>query len=152
MAKNLPIAKSNTNLALKKAKSLIDITNKLLSGINSVATTPDEKYIASRSTDGTIKLWDIESGREVRSFEGHNYCINSVAITPDGKYIVSGNNDGTIKLWDIESGKEIRTFEGHSDSINSVAITPDGKYIVSGGGNSFIEPPVIDIDEDEIPF
>ena len=61
-------------------------------------------------------------------------------------------SDWFINRWEAEYLKRINPFERNSDNINSVAITPNGKYIVSGGGNSFIEQPVIDIDEDKIPF
>jgi len=132
--KNLPTTKQNSNLALKRAKNLLSITDRILNKnsalikgafdhniyvglghsncVNSVAITPDGKYIVSGSGDSTIKLWDIKSGEEIRTFEGHSQYVNSVAITPDGKHIVSGSDDETIKLWDINSGEEIRTFEG----------------------------------------
>ena len=161
----LPTTKQNSNLALKRAKNLLSITDRILnknsalikgafdhniyvglghSGyINSVAITPDGKYIVSGAgfllDDNTIKLWDIKSGEEIRTFEGHSNSVNSVAITPDGKYIVSGSHDKTIKLWDINSGEEIRTFVGHSGTVESVTITPDGKYIISGSSDNTIK-------------
>jgi WD40 repeat protein len=160
MNKNLSDIKQDGALALKKAKSLLDMTNRLLSKtksdlasqdidfrlhitmghsgpVTSVAISPDGKYIVSGNYDNTIKLWDIESGKEIRNFEGHSSIVASVAISPDGKYIVSGSHDKTVKLWDIESGEEIKSFEGHSSYVSSVAISPDGKYIVSGSGDIF---------------
>ena len=157
----LPTTKQNSNLALKRAKNLLSITDRILNKnsaltkmvfnhklyidlghsdyVESVAITPDGKYIVSGSSDNTIKLWDIKSGEEIRTFKGHSSWVILVTITQDGKYIVSGSLDNTIKLWDIKSGKEIRTFEGHSDSVKSVAITPDGKYIVSGSSDETIK-------------
>ena len=56
----------------------------------------------SGSGDKTIKLWDIETGKEIRTFEGHKDEVSSVAFSPDGEYIVSGSGDNTLKLWDVK--------------------------------------------------
>jgi len=103
--------------------------------VNSVAFSPDGKYALSGSNDNTLKLWDISSGREIRTFKGHSSYVNSVAFSPDGKYALSGSMsmDKNLKLWEISSGREIRTFKGHSLYILSVAYSPDGKYALSGG-------------------
>jgi sugar lactone lactonase YvrE len=85
-----------------------------------------------------VKLWDVASGREIRSFLGHSSGVTSVAFSPDGKQILSGSafyeGDrwmGEIKLWDVASGREIRSFLGHSSWVESVAFSPDGKQILS---------------------
>jgi len=59
------------------------------------------KTIATGSCDGSIKLWDIETGRCKYTFEGHTNWVLMLAFSPDGKTISSGSNDGTIKLWNI---------------------------------------------------
>ena len=93
--------------------------------ISSVAISPDSKRIVSGSWDTMIRVWDLESGRELRTLVGHSQNIRSVAISPDNKLIVSGFNDKTIKVWDLESGRELRTLVGHREHITSVAISPD---------------------------
>lgn len=79
--------------------------------VSSVAFSPDGKYILSGSDDKTLKLWDIETGKEIRTFAGHANSITSVAFSPDGRYALSGSWDNTLKLWDIVTGNEIRTFK-----------------------------------------
>jgi WD40 repeat protein len=104
--------------------------------VTSVAFSPDGKYALSGSIDKTIKLWDVATGREIRTFSGSTARVTSIAITPDGRYAVSGDEDitGNIKLWDIISGKQIRTFSGHGGGTGAIAFSPDGKHILSTGG------------------
>ena len=102
--------------------------------VNSVSFSPDGHYALSGGMDEyTIRLWDIESRRELRKFEGLNGGILSVSFSPDGRYALSGNKNDTISLWDIESGKEIRRFVGHTGWVLSVSFSPDGRYALSGG-------------------
>ena len=96
-----------------------------------VAFSPDGRYAMSGSGDNTLKLWDVSTGREVRTFRGHSNYVNSLAFSPDGRYALSGSGDQTIKLWEVATGREIRTFSGHSDYVRSVAFSPDGSNALS---------------------
>ncbi|RME11926.1 MAG: hypothetical protein D6804_02335, partial [Aquificota bacterium] len=80
----------------------------------------------------TVKLWDVNTGREVRTFIGRRYIVWSVSFSPDGRYIASGSYDNTVKLWDVNTGREVRTFIGRRYIVWSVSFSPDGRYIASG--------------------
>jgi len=110
--------------------------------INAIAFSPDGRYALSGSDDCTLRLWDISTGREIRTFKGHKSWVRSVDFSPDGRYALSGGYDCTLKLWDISTGKEIRTFIGQQGfvcAVTSVAFSPDGKYILSAGNDKSIK-------------
>jgi len=105
--------------------------------IFSVAFSPDGKLILSGSGDNTMKLWDIATGREIRSFMGHTDSVLAVAFSPDGKLAVSGCRNNSVKLWNIETGNEIFNFIGHTKSIRAVAFSPNKNQIVSCSQDNF---------------
>ena len=100
--------------------------------VNSVAFSPDSRTLASGSGDKTIKLWDVQSQREIATLTGHSSSVDSVAFSPDGRTLASGSFDYTIKLWDVQSQREIATLTGHSSPVTSVAFSPDGRTLASG--------------------
>jgi WD40 repeat protein len=104
-----------------------------------VAFSSDGSLLASGSDDKTIKLWNVASGRELRTLAGHSNAVESVAFSPDGKLLASGSDDKTIKLWDVASGRELRTLAGHGDFVKSIAFSPDGKRLASGSGDKTIK-------------
>jgi len=99
--------------------------------VNSVAFSPDGRLALSGSWDNTLKLWEVKSGREIRSFNGHSSIVYSVAFSPDGRLALSGSYK-EMKLWEVKSGREIRFFNGHSSIVYSVAFSPDGRLALLG--------------------
>jgi WD40 repeat protein len=102
--------------------------------------TPDGKYLLSGSVDKTMKLWDVATGKELRTFSGPTDRIAAIAVSPDGKYAVSGDEDfvDNLKLWELSSGKQVKTFGGHvgTEGTTCVVFCPDGKHILSGGDST----------------
>jgi WD40 repeat protein len=96
-----------------------------------------------------VKLWDVTTGRLLRTFSGHLEPVTSVAFSPDGRQVLSGSRahvlvsevakpiskvDNTLKLWDMATGQLIHSFNGHLRPVTSVAFSTDGSRVVSGDG------------------
>ena len=108
-------------------------------GVPSVVVSPDGQQIVSGGRDHTIKIWDVETYKELRTLKGHENWVTCVAIRPDGQRIISGSLDHTIRIWDVESGKELRALRGHTSGVESISVSPDGQRIVSGSSDHTIK-------------
>jgi WD40 repeat protein len=116
--------------------------------VPSVAISPDGGYALSGGTDGTVRLWDISSGTELKRLQAHTGSGGTfyVAFSRDGKYFLSGGADGLLKLWDTASTKEVKTFRALSgntlgmvtSTVGYAALTSDGKSIISGSTDAAI--------------
>jgi WD40 repeat protein/serine/threonine protein kinase len=125
--------------------------------VYSVAFSADGKRIVSggggldkqfKAVPGQIKVWDVRTGREQLSLQGHANAVLSVAFSPDRKYIASGSggynaknrkNWGEVKVWDAHTGQELLTFKGHTDTVWGVAFSPDGARIASGSLDKMVK-------------
>ncbi len=102
--------------------------------VTSIAITSDGKFVVSGGNyDRNIRLWNIETGKCVRSFEGHEKGVSAVALTPDGQWAVSGSLDKTLRIWELSTGACLQILEGHEKEVNAAAVTPDGQFVLSGG-------------------
>lgn len=100
-------------------------------GVYSIAFSPDGKLIASGSKDKTIKIWEVYTGKELITLEGHSDDVTSVVISSDNKILASGSKDKTLKLWTLATGKLISTVT-HHEKIRAVAFSPNSKIIATG--------------------
>ena len=105
--------------------------------ILSVAFSPDGQTLAGGTNEETIRLWDVNTGSEIRTLEGHTAGVYSVAFSPDGQTLAGGGGH-TVRLWDVNTGAHIRTLEGHTELVLSVAFSPDGLMLASGSWDSTI--------------
>ncbi|TAH24791.1 MAG: hypothetical protein EAZ07_08735 [Cytophagales bacterium] len=95
--------------------------------------SPDGKYLISGGRDKSIILWQLSTGRQIRTFLGHTSTVNSLDFSPDGENLVSGANDNTVIVWHIKTGKVILKFNDHIERVNSCVFSPEGNFIASGG-------------------
>jgi WD40 repeat protein len=96
-----------------------------------LAFSPDGKILASGGGDNRIRLWDPDTGKELRALEGHQGYVNGIAFSADGKWLASRGEDKLLCLWDVASGKEWRRFTERTAPIEGMALSPDGKVLAS---------------------
>lgn len=106
--------------------------------VNAVAYSPDGGTIASGSSDGTVRLWNLARHSSTRVLHGHSEGVASVAFSPDGKLLASASADTTTKLWDAATGRELRTLAGSAAPALAVAVAPDGNSVATGSADGSV--------------
>jgi WD40 repeat protein/DNA-binding SARP family transcriptional activator len=93
--------------------------------------SPDGRYLATPSLNGTARVWNTRTGALVATFRGHTGQVSALAYSPDGKLIATSGTDGTARLWDPLTGRQILVLRGHAGAVIWVAFTPDGRRLAT---------------------
>jgi serine/threonine-protein kinase len=95
----------------------------------------DGSRLLSGGKDGSVRLWDTQSGDELVCCQGHRNRITSVAFSPDGRRALSGSRDWTMRLWDLDSGRQLCICREVPRMIGRFAFSADGAYAVFTSAN-----------------
>lgn len=109
--------------------------------VQCVAFSADGKTLATAAGDetrvtrpGIAKLWDVESGKLIRDFEGMTKVATSIAFADKGTKLIVGSADEKAYVYEVESGKPLGFFGGHSRPVTSIAMSLDGQTAITGSG------------------
>jgi len=95
----------------------------------SILSTFSNFPVIAGENDTSLKIWDIKTAKEIRSFKGFTCCCANITAKPN--WLVGACWDNKIKLLDLNSGDALKTFKGHTEPITSVAVSTDGKWVAS---------------------
>jgi WD40 repeat protein len=101
--------------------------------MTAVAFSPDGKTLASVSTDKTVKLWNVATGKKLATLPEHQGLVDSVAFTPDGKALVLGSGAKVIEIWSVANASAIANLEGHTGNVRGLAFSPNGRILATAG-------------------
>jgi len=88
-------------------------------------------WLGSASWKGTIKIWDIHTGKVLQALESKDLLWTSCAFSPNGSLFAATSWNGTVKVWDIHTGKVLQTLESQKNSWTSCAFSPDGAWLTT---------------------
>ncbi len=99
--------------------------------VHAVAVHPDGRRVLSASGDGTIGVWDRETGSLLGRLEGHTDSVRSVVCLADGKTVITSSDDMTIRIWDLPTRETRKVLRGHEAKVRRLALAPDESWLVS---------------------
>jgi WD40 repeat protein len=106
------------------------------------AFSPDRRTLATIKNDvggseqTLILLWNVATGRQLRTLQGHIDNINDVEFSADGRTVVSGSKDQTVRLWDFATGKQLKMMQDTNGVASVLAVSSDGHTLASAADNS----------------
>jgi len=96
-----------------------------------VAWSSDSRLLVTASDDKTLKIWELSSGKSLKTLKGHSNYVFCCNFNPQSNLIVSGSFDESVRIWDVRTGKCLKTLPAHSDPVSAVHFNRDGSLIVS---------------------
>jgi len=99
---------------------------------------PLNYYIIAGYGDGSVRKWDVDSGKLIESKTEHKKQINSVQLSKDGTMFITASSDQTAKLWDTKTMTCLKTYQSDRP-LNAAAISPIMKHVIMGGGQEAME-------------
>ncbi len=128
------LSDTGTSFEFQPVRSITDYKKP----INAIAFSPDNNLIIAGANDGNVKIWDVNSGKQIKAIIKHPDAIHSIAFSPNGNFFAVGLDSGAVALWDINYKERIRTLKGHQGKIYSLRFNKDGSLLASGSDDKTI--------------
>lgn len=129
---HLPFDEGDTPLSpYKTLQRPTDSTSHLIAWVSSLSFSPDGQTVATNGQDGSILVWNVQTGHLDR-LSGHDAPVCAVVFNPGGQILASVNDDRTVGLWDVQTHQCLRVLRGHQDIVRAIAFDTSGQYLASG--------------------
>lgn len=109
--------------------------------VHSLAHSPDGRLLAIGAADGSVRIWDVQSPKELRVLKGHSQPVRALDFSRDGRLLASGSSDGTLRVWEVASGKQVQLIKP-GKGVWNLSFDPTATRITSvqvGGDVAFWE-------------
>lgn len=100
--------------------------------------SPNGKYLASCGADKFVRVFELATGTQVRSFEGHTHHVLGVSWRADGKLLASCGADSVVKVWNFETGEQQRTMAGFGKEVTSVSFVGTSSTTLATSGDKTV--------------
>ncbi|MCY6490851.1 AAA-like domain-containing protein [Leptolyngbya sp. GGD] len=107
-------------------------------GIGSLGMSEDGKRIVAACNLLTARIWDVETGAMLKTFDRHSNQVLTADFSMDGQRLATGGDDSLIKIWDIQTESVINTIRGHRGSVRRLKFSPDGTMLASASSDHTI--------------
>jgi WD40 repeat protein len=99
--------------------------------VRSVEFSPDNRLLVTASDDGTARIWESSTGKNVAILRGHTGPVSNATFSPDGRFICTAGGDGKAGIWGGTDGQLIAYLSGHKGAVKSALFSPDGESILT---------------------
>ena len=102
--------------------------------VTAIVYSSDGKRLATACSDGLVRIWDPESGNQLRLLHDRRpRLVTAIAFSPNGQWLAAADEGKRITIWEVENGKEVSSFAAPQGAVETIAFSPDGKSIACGG-------------------
>ena len=120
-------------------KVLLDMKPTHSDTVFGVSFSPDNTKLATCGADKFVKVWEMPSGKFLKSFEGHTHHVLDVGWKPDGKFLASGGADNNVKVWDYEKGEQARTINAHTKQVTRLVFVGKTPTFLTASGDTSVK-------------
>lgn len=106
--------------------------------LTKVAAERTSRIVASAYLDGVVKLWDVDSAREIATLSENGKPLNNLAFSADGRFLAGSTKASTIRIWSVEDKRELESIKEDGEAINALVFSNDGNYLASANATGVI--------------
>jgi WD40 repeat protein len=116
-------------------KPILDLPAAHADTVFGVCFSPDGAKLATGAADRQVKIWDVATGKALRTVEGHTHHVLDVGWRADGKVLASAGADNVIKVWDAATGEQLRSIPGHGKQVTRLTFVGPSVNILTCSGD-----------------